>query len=375
MSKKKSKKKRFISYPQKKDDESNNNFSSSFLKKNSLKENENEMMFYDNDLSSLVDQKEEEKEIFISNNGNNIFEDIISSDEVSNEIISFQEESREFNVNTYDKIINENSNFPKFINDNNDKSDKSKYSNKDIKENNFNNDNNFDILNNKEIKIPLNNSNNINNINLVSNRESHVDNLMNKIGNESFNKNSRINVSSYEKDKTIINYERFLDNRFIDVIILVVDDEKLIRQSNINLIKKHFIDMDVNLLICECEDGFDCLYTIYRFKKKGIEFNYIITDQTMNYICGTVLSDIIKILKINGVIKDINMYMLTSYSSKIIKNNSNFIEIFCKPLKKRHLETMFSHLNEDLEQSEEEENRENNDVEYVEEDENEDELD
>jgi signal transduction histidine kinase len=331
-SKKNSKNKMDYSYSQFKDDEidklSNDKFSS-FLKKDGLKNDENELVYIDDDLSSFAEGKEEEQEIF--NQNNNIFEKNISSDEISNdnEIISFKDESKEINPQSLDKIIIEN---------NIDIS-------KPINNNNFDNLNKIDNLDNSK------------DINKVNNKESIFEVSRKSKGNDSFYKNSCNNSPNNEyREKTVINYERFLDNRFIDVRVLVVDDEKLIRQSNINLIKKHFIDMDVNLLICECEDGFDCLDNIYRFKKKGIEFNYIITDQTMNYICGTVLSDIINLLITNGVIKDINMYMLTSYSTKIIKNNSNFIEIFCKPLKKRHLETMFIHLDEDLEDLEEDEN-------------------
>jgi len=123
---------------------------------------------------------------------------------------------------------------------------------------------------------------------------------------------------------------------------LIVDDEKLIRQSNSNIIRKYFKNKRVSVDLIECEDGFECLEAIYKLKKNGITFDYIITDQTMNYITGTVLCQILRILIDNNIIEPIKIYLLTSYSTdNFVNNNYKFAKIFSKPLIMEHLEYIF----------------------------------
>ena len=171
--------------------------------------------------------------------------------------------------------------------------------------------------------------------------------------NQSFNKNSvytkikkEKNRLSYEDQGNIIENKEYFYNQEIECLkILVVDDEKLIRQSNSNLIRKFFKNKKIKVQIFECEDGFECLNMIYQGKLKGINFDYILTDQTMNYITGTILSEILHILIDNKIINYINIYLLTSYSSSLFEKIPNqFLKVFSKPLIFEHLEFIFFDL-------------------------------
>lgn len=159
------------------------------------------------------------------------------------------------------------------------------------------------------------------------------------------NKNILANLTSYKKfnfnnDLQIYN-KKFLD----EVRILVVDDEKLIRKSNINLLTKFFKNKNLNFQAYECEDGFDCLNYIYQGKIVGINFDYIITDQTMNFITGNMLSDIINLLQEKKVLKEIKIFLLTSYSVNLFEDKKYiFSRVFSKPLKTNYLELMFKDL-------------------------------
>ncbi len=142
----------------------------------------------------------------------------------------------------------------------------------------------------------------------------------------------------------------FTNNKteFVDcnlIRILVVDDEKLIRQSNSNMIKKFFKNKSFKYEVFECEDGFDCINYIYQALLSGINFDYIITDQTMNFISGTILSDIIGLLVENKIINEIKMFLLTSYSANNFnRKEDRFTKIFSKPLILEHLEFIFKDL-------------------------------
>jgi len=165
-----------------------------------------------------------------------------------------------------------------------------------------------------------------------------------------FNENKNILAKLTPCDNTTINNKNNLSGtikkKFTEKIrILVVDDEKLIRQSNINLLTKFFKKKNINFQVYECEDGFDCLNYIYQAKLVGINFEYIITDQTMNFITGTLLSDFIRLLVENKIIKDIKMFLLTSYSASIFdKQKYRFNQIFTKPLKMDKLEFIFKDI-------------------------------
>jgi len=175
------------------------------------------------------------------------------------------------------------------------------------------------------------NSNNNNTNNNKNNSSSAVDTVIIMTPNKNLtpvlNSNNAFNISANHKN----------------IRFLIVDDEKLIRQSNSNIIRKYFKNKKVNVDIVECEDGFECLEAIYKFKKTGINFDYVITDQTMNYITGTILCRMLMILIENKIIEPLKIYLLTSYSSNNFLNNTNyhFDKIFSKPLIFQHLEYIF----------------------------------
>jgi len=229
----------------------------------------------------------------------------------------------------------------------------------DLNESNFNNSNLSIIKNSKkssQTHLTINNPEN-NRIKSLYNTENPNSVFINNSNNR---KKSNLRLYKIEENKKILSYlasdKTNLNNKNTDfeilsrkftskIRILVVDDEKLIRQSNINLITKYFKYKPINFQVYECEDGFDCLNYIYQAKLVGINFDYIITDQTMNFITGTLLSDFIWLLVEHKIIKEINMFLLTSYSSSLFdKHRNRFKLIFSKPLKMDNLEIIFKDL-------------------------------
>jgi len=201
---------------------------------------------------------------------------------------------------------------------------------------------------NKRILERHSNSLNKSNINAMKNSDPKLkqlnkkENILTRLYNPEINKTdnlpmgneSNINCKNNNKSEIFFNES--------EITIIVVDDEKLIRQSNINLIKKYFKNKSTTFQVFECEDGFSCLDYIYKAKLVGKEIDYIITDQTMNHITGTLLSEIIGLLIEHKVINDIRMFLLTSYSANIFNKQENrFIKVFSKPFRLEHLEFIF----------------------------------
>lgn len=174
--------------------------------------------------------------------------------------------------------------------------------------------------------------------------------------------NSKINQNhlskskfNYLKETKIFNNSN--DQIFIDNIshhsevqatvrVLIVEDEKLIRNAEFNAIKKFFIRNNANYEIVKCEDGVECLSEIYKGIQNGIRFDYILTDETMNLMRGSLLIKTIESLIHENVLYPIKISMVTSYeSSTIINNYGSLVQnIYTKPLTHDHIINIFKDI-------------------------------
>jgi signal transduction histidine kinase len=125
--------------------------------------------------------------------------------------------------------------------------------------------------------------------------------------------------------------------------ILVVDDEKLIRQSEVKIIQKYFKKIDRQVEIIECNDGVECLYQLFKGIQNGTQFDYIITDETMNFMRGSLMAQTVKSLTSDNVLYSIKIFMITSYeSSSIIERFGNIVDgIVTKPLTPENIKRIF----------------------------------
>jgi len=125
--------------------------------------------------------------------------------------------------------------------------------------------------------------------------------------------------------------------------ILVVDDEKLVRRSQIKLITK-YLERNKSLFeIEECEDGIECLYKIYTRMNQGIKYDIIITDETMNFMKGSFMAKILKKLISENLIDDIKIFMVTSYESENYADLIGIIleGVFTKPMSFNNIKKIF----------------------------------
>lgn len=110
--------------------------------------------------------------------------------------------------------------------------------------------------------------------------------------------------------------------------ILVVDDEDLIRKSNVRFCTKYFKKSNfqkIELNVDEAVDGIEALYLIFKSYSNGIRYDIIITDETMNFMKGSLMAKIIKNFCEENIFYDMVIGSLTSYDLSSIKANKNSI--------------------------------------------------
>jgi len=168
----------------------------------------------------------------------------------------------------------------------------------------------------------------------------YISKIKNKIPNFDINKSCLLRKENLKTICNLIENKNNLSNinkcENVNVYrILIVDDEELIRKSQINIIKKYSIKKNILVEIEECEDGIECLFKIYKGSQIGKKYNLIITDETMNYMKGSFMAKILKKLIAEKVIYDIRIIMVTSYGSENFTNiEGNIIEkVFSKPMR------------------------------------------
>jgi CheY-like chemotaxis protein len=143
-------------------------------------------------------------------------------------------------------------------------------------------------------------------------------------------------------------YEHNIDKEIEDdniknpdlIRILVVDDERLIRKSGINVITKFFKSKGKEIHIEECSDGIECLFKLYESLKAGIRYKFVVTDETMDFLKGSESAEIIKNLISKNVLYDLKIFLNTSYQVELMSDfqSKNFDGVFTKPLSKSVME-------------------------------------
>lgn len=126
--------------------------------------------------------------------------------------------------------------------------------------------------------------------------------------------------------------------------ILLVDDEKFIRNSQSNQIKKFFKNKkNYEYYITECSDGVECLYKIYKGIQEGIKYDYVISDESMNFLRGTLMIKLLNSLMEEKMMYKIKIFMVTSYEPWAITSTYGEIcdGILTKPLSQENLSNIF----------------------------------
>ena len=90
------------------------------------------------------------------------------------------------------------------------------------------------------------------------------------------------------------------------------------------VVTRYFESKNIEVIVEECDDGFECINTIYKGLTNNIQYDYVFTDQTMEYMTGTTLAETISVLRDRGLIKNIKVYLVTSYNEDIAAQNNAY---------------------------------------------------
>jgi signal transduction histidine kinase len=100
-----------------------------------------------------------------------------------------------------------------------------------------------------------------------------------------------------------------------DYCVLIVEDELVLRKAHAQLLQSFFSNIRKTVQIIECEDGADALYQIYTCNKNGKQIDLILSDESMNFMRGSLLYQNLKNLIKENVLKEQNFYLVTSYEN------------------------------------------------------------
>ena len=169
---------------------------------------------------------------------------------------------------------------------------------------------------------------------------------LNKFNSKSFKIKSKQIIKKEDvfiEEINIITDKNILINDKNVFWILLIDDEKLIRESEINVINKYLKNKNILYHIEECTDGIEGLNKIHQGTITGIKYDIIITDETMNFFKGSFTANIIKNLIKDGIIYDIKIYIVTSYQKENLNYliNQGIYKIYSKPLNMMIVKNIF----------------------------------
>jgi len=125
----------------------------------------------------------------------------------------------------------------------------------------------------------------------------------------------------------------------IKIVILIVDDEFMIRNANLRQLIKQCSEIkeNINLTVVEADDGIECLSAMYLSIQNHIKINAIISDENMKYMNGSVCSKIMQEIIINGKFDDTPMFICSAISHTNMQSKFSRMvkQIYSKPFDKK----------------------------------------
>ena len=139
------------------------------------------------------------------------------------------------------------------------------------------------------------------------------------------NKTSKPNTEREFPDSS-----RYLNKK--KIYALVVEDDQILRNSNVNVITKYFSEKGIDVSIDENTDGIECIYKIFKGFSKEKKYSFIVTDEEMTVMNGTIMTNIIRALIEGKRFYPLKIY-LSSGNNFVNNSTKNIYEgVFPKPL-------------------------------------------
>jgi signal transduction histidine kinase len=127
--------------------------------------------------------------------------------------------------------------------------------------------------------------------------------------------------------------------------IIVADDDIVIRQATIRLLRKAFKEKSISVKILEASDGIECLNIYYSYLKDGESISFILSDETMVYMNGTYAAQVLEYIASHKNIAHVPFYILSAYENLLSGSGKDAVDgIFSKPLRKQYIEEILNKL-------------------------------
>ena len=201
---------------------------------------------------------------------------------------------------------------------------------------NFLKENNIDCLdNNESLNLSkINFSKDLLNNNDITEKNKFL--LNNEVINFSFKTNNKYSFETNHFGFSLGNFNSDHDNYFK---ILVVDDNKFVRENTVYLLKNALNQLKLdNFLIVEGSDGIDILNFVRL--DNHFKIRYIFTDESMQFLDGSEAVKLIRKFEENDKIKSYNIISLTAFDDPQTRNkilNCGLNSIMSKPATKTEI--------------------------------------
>jgi signal transduction histidine kinase/CheY-like chemotaxis protein len=121
-----------------------------------------------------------------------------------------------------------------------------------------------------------------------------------------------------------------------EVLIIVVDDEIVTRQSAVRLLSKYLKEKSYEPTIIEASDGIECLYKYLVLYREGKKIDFILSDETMEFMNGMVSAEILWNLYGVKNLVPVPFFILSAYGNLVKQPGVN--DVFTKPLRKQNID-------------------------------------
>jgi signal transduction histidine kinase len=137
-----------------------------------------------------------------------------------------------------------------------------------------------------------------------------------------------------QNDSYLDTTSNYLKTEEYDFRVIIIEDEKILQYSHSKIVHGYFKKINKTVDIIECCDGVEGLNCIYKYVTNGKAIDLILSDESMNFMRGSMLYGILKMLIAEKVLSEVKFYLVTSY------DNVNLVEknrIINKPLTENKL--------------------------------------
>ena len=130
--------------------------------------------------------------------------------------------------------------------------------------------------------------------------------------------------------------------------ILIVEDNDQIRKACSSVLSKYIFKNKLDYCIVDCSDGVDMLYILRKDQENQNKIKIIITDENMEYMCGSTAIAIIRELEKFNKLKRRFISSLTAFTDEntiqMIKRKGSDV-IIDKPLNSDKIDSLFQNYN------------------------------